>query len=298
MCLICYNPRKFVSAKFVKTNYGDLPKENSTYKTAKIVILPVPYDGTSTWIKGANKGPEAIIEASANMELYDIETGSEVYKQGIFTDKPVSEKSSPEKMVAKVKQAVAKHLQENKFAVLFGGEHSVSIGAIAAHKEKYPDMCVLQLDAHTDLREEYHGSKCNHACVMARARELCPIIQVGIRSMDVAEMQSLDKSKVFFAEDITEKKGWQDKVVAKLNKKVYITIDLDAFDPSILPSTGTPEPGGLGWYEVLELLKKISAQKEIVGFDVVELCPNKNEKSSDFLAAKLVYKLLSCIFYL
>lgn len=280
----------------MKTNYGDLPKENSTYKTAKIAIVPVSYDGTSTWIKGADKGPEAIIKASANMELYDIETDSEVYKQGIFTGKPVTEKSSPEKMAAQAKQAVGKHLQENKFTVLLGGEHSASIGAIAAHKEKYPDMCVLQLDAHTDLREEYHGSKCNHACVMARARELCPIVQVGIRSMDAGEKVNLDKSRVFFAENIAGKKDWQDKVIAKLNKKVYITIDLDVFDPSILPSTGTPEPGGLGWYEVLELLKKISRKKQIVGFDVVELCPNKNEKSSDFLAAKLVYKLLSYIF--
>lgn len=280
----------------MSTNYGDLPKENSTYKTAKIVILPVPYDGTSTWIKGADKGPEAIIEASANMELYDIETDSEVYKHGIFTDKPVNEKSSPEKMAGKVKQLVAKYLKENKFTVLLGGEHSVSIGAIEAHKEKYPEMCVLQLDAHTDLREEYHGSKYNHACVMARAKELCPIVQAGIRSMDASEKGNLDKSRVFFAENIAGCQGWQDKVVAKLNKKVYITIDLDVFDPSILPSTGTPEPGGLGWYEVLKLLKKISAQKEIIGFDVVELCPNKNEKSSDFLAAKLVYKLLSYIF--
>lgn len=280
----------------MKTNYGDLPKENLTYKTAKIVVLPVPYDGTSTWVKGADKGPEAIIEASANMELYDIETNSEVYRQGIFTDKPISEKSSPEKMAAKVKQAVAKHLRENKFAVLLGGEHSVSIGAIQAHQEKYPEMCVLQLDAHTDLREEYHNAKYNHACVMARVKELCPIVQVGIRSMDAGEKDNLDKSRVFFAENIAGKKGWQDKVVAKLNKKVYITIDLDAFDPGILPSTGTPEPGGLGWYEVLALLKKISEKKEIVGFDVVELCPNRNEKSSDFLAAKLVYKLLSYIY--
>lgn len=282
---------------FVKTNYGDLPKENSTYKTAKIAILPVPYDGTSTWVKGADKGPAAIIEASANMELYDIETDSEVYKQGIFTDKPISEKSSPEKMASKVKRAVAKHLRENKFMVLLGGEHSVSIGAIQAHQEKYPEMCVLQLDAHTDLREKYLGSKYSHACVMARARELCPIVQAGIRSMDAGETKNLDKSRVFFAENIVGRSCWQDKVIAKLNKKVYITIDLDAFDPSILPSTGTPEPGGLDWYEVLALLKKISEQKEIVGFDVVELCPNKNEKSSDFLAAKLVYKLLSYIFY-
>lgn len=276
-----------------KKNFGNLPAENSTLETAKIVILPVPYDGTSTWLKGADKGPAAIIDASAHMELYDIETDSEAYKQNIFTAEAVNEKSSPEKMAAAVERAAGDFLAQDKFVVTIGGEHSVSIGAIKAHRNKYKNLSILQLDAHSDLRPEYHGSKYCHACVMSRAREIGPIIQVGIRSMDVSEKPFLDRSRVFLAEEIYNQAGWEDKAVAKLTDKVYVTIDLDVFDPAILPSTGTPEPGGLGWYQVLALLKKVVAEKEIVGFDLVELCPNKNNRSSDFLAAKLIYKLLS-----
>jgi len=276
-----------------RTNFGDLPKENSTLETAKVVILPVSYDGTSTWGKGADKGPEAIIEASANMELYDIETNSEVYKQNIFTAKPVTEKSSPEKMVEKVKAAVSGFLKKDKLAVTLGGEHSITVGAVAAYAEKYKNLSVLQLDAHADLRPEYQGWKYGHASAMSRVRELCPIVQVGIRSMDIIEKPFIDKTRIFFVEDIYNNTNWLDKAIARLTDEVYVTIDLDVFDPSVLPSTGTPEPGGLGWYQVLDFLKKVVKQKNVVGFDVVELCPNKNERSSDFLAAKLIYKLLS-----
>jgi len=279
-----------------RTNFGDLPKEYSKLETAKIVILPVPYDGTSTWGKGADKGPEATLEASANMELYDIETDSEVYKQNIFTAKPIIEKGAPEKMVKKVKSAVAELLRQNKFIVTLGGEHSVTTGAVRAYAEKFENLSVLQLDAHADLRPEYQGSKYSHASVMSRARELCPMVQVGIRSLDITEKPFIDKTRVFFAENIHDKTDWQEKAIAKLTDKVYITIDLDVFDPGVLPSTGTPEPGGLGWYQVLEFLNKVGQRREIVGFDMMELCPNKNERSSDFLAAKLIYKLLSYIF--
>lgn len=276
-----------------RTNFGDLPKENSKLETAKIVILPVPYDGTSTWGKGADQGPAAIIEASANLELYDIETDSEVYQQNIFTAQPVIAKGSPGKMVKKVNQAVGDFLKKDKLVVIIGGEHSITAGAVQAHRGKYQNLSVLQLDAHADLRPEYQGSKYSHACVMSRVRELCPIVQVGIRSLDISEKKFIDKGRVFFAEDIYNKTAWQDKAISKLTAEVYITIDLDVFDPGVLPSTGTPEPGGLGWYQVLDFLKRVNRKKEIVGFDVVELCPNKNEKSSDFLAAKLIYKLLS-----
>jgi len=283
-----------------KTNFGDLSKENSELKSAKIVIVPVPYDGTSTWVKGADKGPEAIIEASANMELYDIETDAEVFRQGIFTDKPIKEKSTPEKMAGAVEKVISQHIKNKKFTVLLGGEHSVSIGAIKAYAENYSDLTILQLDAHLDTRDEYLGSKFSHACVMARAKdvmtsakELCPVVQVGIRSLDVAEKKNVDLERVFFAEKIRTQKNWRDEAIAKMTAKVYITIDLDVFDSGILPSTGTPEPGGLGWYKTLEFLKEVNKKREIVGFDVVELCPNKPEKSSDFLAAKLIYKLLS-----
>lgn len=276
-----------------RTNFGDLPEENSRLETAKIVILPVPYDGTSTWGKGADKGPAAIIEASANMELYDIETDSEVYKQNIFTAKPIIEKGAPEKMVKKVELAVSRFINQNKFVVTLGGEHSVTAGAVSAYAEKFKNLSVLQLDAHSDLRPEYQGSRYSHASVMSRARELCPIAQVGIRSMDISEKPFIDKSRIFFAQDIYNKNDWLNKAISKLTDEVYITIDLDVFDPAELPSTGTPEPGGLGWYQVLDFLKKVVNKRKIVGFDVMELCPNKNNRSSDFLAAKLVYKLLS-----
>jgi agmatinase len=274
-------------------NFGHLPEEHSNPNDAKIVIIPVAYDGTSTWRKGADKGPSAIIEASANMELYDIETDSEVYKEGIFTEGEIGGDISTEEMIKTVEEIVKYHLKRNKFTVVIGGEHSVSVGSIKAHAGEHKNLAVLQLDAHTDLREEYNGSKYNHACVMARAKEVCPIVQVGVRSMDRSEKKSMDTSNVFFARDIHDNTGWIKKAVSKLGDDVYITIDLDVFDPSIMSSTGTPEPGGLGWYEVLVLLKGVCEKKNIVGFDVVELCPDSRNKAPDFLAAKLIYKLLS-----
>jgi len=274
-------------------NYGYLPEEYSDPENADIVVIPVAYDGTSTWVKGADKGPEAIIEASANMELYDIETDSEVYKRGIFTERLIGGDISTVEMIEAVVDNVKYYLDNGKFTIVIGGEHSVNIGSVKVHAEKYDDLTFLQLDAHTDLRQEYNGSKYNHACVMARAKEACPIVQVGIRSMDISEKNSADSSRIFFAKDIHNNTDWIKKVISKLSDNVYITIDLDVFDPSTMPSTGTPEPGGLLWYDVLALLKNISNKKNIVGFDVVELCPDGKNKAPDFLAAKLIYKLLS-----
>jgi len=274
-------------------NFGYLPEEYSNPDNSSIVIIPVPYDGTSTWIKGADKGPDAIIEASANMELYDIETDSEVYKKGIFTDSPVHDLSFPEEVVETLESIVRYHIEDEKFVVLIGGEHSISIGSVKAHAQNHKDLTVLQLDAHSDLRDEYNGSKYSHACVMARIAELCPFLQVGIRSMDFSEKERMDKKRVFLAKDILNDKNWIKNIISKLSKTTYITIDLDVFDPSIMPSTGTPEPGGLSWYEVLSLLKAVSENTNIVGFDVVELCPDNRNKAPNFLAAKLIYKLLS-----
>jgi agmatinase len=279
-------------------NFGYLPEEHSNPDDAGIVIIPVAYDGTSTWLKGADEGPVAIMEASANMELYDIETDSEVYKKGIFTEETIGGEISTKEMIEAVTETVKYYLEKGKFTVVIGGEHSVSIGPIMAHAKQYENLTVLQLDAHSDLREEYNGSKYNHACVMARVKELCPVVQVGIRSMDYSEKKSMDTSKVFFAKDIHDSTDWIKKVVSKLSDNVYITIDLDVLDPSIMPSTGTPEPGGLFWYDVLALLKAVSVKKNIVGFDVVELCPSEENKAPDFLAAKLIYKLLSYKFEL
>ncbi len=274
-------------------NFGDLPEEYSNLDNAAIVIVPVPYDETSTWGRGADRGPAAMLDASANMELYDIETNTEVYRHGIFTDVPVEEKSSPEKMVNAVAARIDNYVKQGKFAVVIGGEHSVSIGAVKAHAQNYPRLTVLQLDAHSDLRDKYNGSRYNHACVSARVKEMCPIVHVGIRSMASSEKPFIDKDNVFFARDIFSDVNWINRVLARVTDNVYITIDLDVFDPSIMSSTGTPEPGGLLWYDVLALLKAVTERKNLVGFDVVELCPNKNNTSADFLVAKLIYKLLS-----
>jgi agmatinase len=274
-------------------NYGGFPKEFSSYGKSPIVVLPVAYDGTSTWIKGAGKGPQAIIDASPNMEFYDIETATEVCEKGIATDRTMSGFRTPEAMIDAVHKRTKEHLAKGKFVVLLGGEHSVSIGAVKAHSEAYKDFCVLQLDAHADLRDEYEKSKYNHACVMARVKEMCPIVQVGIRAIDSGELENMDAGRVFYAERIYQDDKWFDKAIGQLKKNVYVTIDLDVFDPSIIPATGTPEPGGLGWYQVLRFLRKVGEQRNIVGFDVVELCPQKESKVSDFIASKLVYKLLS-----
>ena len=274
-------------------NFGYLPEEYADPENAKIIIIPVAYDGTSTWVKGADKGPAAIIEASANMELYDIETDSEVYRKGIYTEDTITREITTTEMINSVNGTVQYYLEKNKFTVVIGGEHSVSIGSIKAHAEHYANLTVLQLDAHADLREEYNGSIYNHACVTARIKEFCPVVQAGIRSMDSPEKESMDKNRTFFAKDIYNNTDWIKKVISILSDNVYITIDLDVFDPSIMPSTGTPEPGGLLWYDVLSLLKAVSNKKNVVGFDVVELCPDDRNKAPDFMAAKLIYKLLS-----
>jgi agmatinase len=279
--------------KIESVNFGSLPGKYSSYDTAAVVIVPAPYDRTSTWMKGADKGPQAIIQASANMELYDIETDFQVYKKGIFTDKALHIDLPPEEMTDLVTEKINRLLEDSKFPVLLGGEHSVSIGAVKAHAQNTENLTVLQLDAHADLRDEYDGSKFNHACVMARVKQFCPIVQVGIRSMDASEKDSIDPERTFFAKDIIDNLHWINNVISLLSQNVYVTFDLDVFDPSIMPSTGTPEPGGLDFYTVLALLKAVADSKNIVGFDVVELCPNDLNKAPDFLTAKLIYKFLS-----
>jgi agmatinase len=276
-----------------KRNYAGIPDKYARIDEAKVVLIPVPYDGTSSWQKGADKGPEAFLHASENMELYDIETRSEVYRKGIYLAPAVTENSSPEKMVDMVHKTVKNYIQQEKFVTIFGGEHSISIGTIRAFNECFEDLTVVQIDAHADLRPEYEGSKCNHACAVYEASQHCNLIQVGIRSMDVSEKEHMDENQTYFAHDMVSDEDWMDDAIGQMTPNVFITIDLDAFDPSIMPSTGTPEPGGLLWYETLDFLKLMFKKKNVVGFDIVELCPNENEKSSDFLAAKLYYKMLS-----
>ena len=230
------------------------------------------------------------------MELYDIETASEVYMKGIYTAEETIAHNSRQ-MIHDVRTKVDHFLGDRKFTVLLGGEHMVSLGSIEAHAGHFSDMSILHLDAHSDMRDSYEGDKFSHACIMARAKETTAhIVSVGIRSSDASELGNMDKGSVFYASAINKSKDWIRKAAAKLSRNVYISIDLDVFDPAIMPSTGTPEPGGLGWYEVIDLMEYVATRKNIVGFDVVELCPSKYNMAPDFLAAKLIYKLLSLKF--
>ena len=274
--------------------YAGIPEENATLENSKVMLVTVPYDGTSTWGKGADKGPELFLDASENMELYDIETATEPYLEGVYLAGEVTEDSSPEAMTEAVYQKTKEMLQyEDKLFTLFGGEHSVSIGSIRAVGEKYENLTVFQLDAHTDLRPEFHGSTSNHACAVFEANQKHNLVQVGIRSCDVEEMQYVPKGQCFWAHEIAENPNWIEDVLSKVSGNVYITIDLDAFDPSIAPSTGTPEPGGLAWYPTLKLLRKVFEKCNVVAFDIVELMDSANPKPTAFLAAKLYYKMLA-----
>jgi agmatinase len=263
------------------------------YDESGIVIVPVPYDETSTWMKGADKGPDAILEASVNLEFYDIETSSEAHLKGIFTVPPVLQKESPEKLAEDVYYRILTLLSENKFPVIIGGNHTVSIGAIKAFAEYFDNLTVLQLDAHADLRQVYEGSGLNHACAMARTREYAPLVQVGIRSMSAEEVTYVERDRMFYSHELFYNKNLYKKAIDKLSGDVYITIDLDVFDPSLMPSTGTPEPGGPEYFELLHFLRDVIKNRNVVGFDVVELCPSPINKSPDFVAAKIIYQLLS-----
>ncbi|MFV9646916.1 MAG: agmatinase [Desulfobacterales bacterium] len=276
--------------------YGAIPEEFCQHKRASIAILPIPYDGTSTWMKGSNRGPQALLDASANMELYDIETDSEVFKQGIVTLDPVPCPDDSEEMVIAVYKRARSILEEGKFIVGLGGEHTISVGLVRAVAEKFPNLSVLQLDAHADTRDKYEGSRYNHACVMSRVSEICPYVQAGIRSMDSSELERLNRDRTFFAHEMLKDSKVIPRMLKALTQNVYITIDLDVFDPSIMPSTGTPEPGGLDWYTLLKLIESVIKEKNVVGMDVTELLPNPANRTPDFMAAKLVYRILSMIF--
>lgn len=273
--------------------YAGIPEQYAKLDRSEIVLIPVPYDGTSSWQKGADKGFEAFLEASENMELYDIETNSEVYKKGVFIAEIIDENTTPEAMVEQVHKTVKKYIQKNKFVTVFGGEHSISIGTIRAFKDSFKNLTVLHLDAHADLRDTYEGTTCNHACAVYEASKTTNLIQVGIRSMDSSERDAMNTDKVFFAEQMIYDDSWPDRAIELMTDQVFITFDVDVFDHSIMPSTGTPEPGGLLWNETIEFLKKVFKEKEVVGFDIVELCPNPTNKAPDFMIAKLYYKMLS-----
>ena len=279
-------------------NFGGIELPYSEYGKAKIVVLPVPYDMTATYVPGARNGPKAVIEASNHMELYDEELGKETYRVGIDTGETldVADKS-PEDMLNMVSKAVSSEIESQKYQVVMGGEHSISLGVVRELVKKYPNLSVLQLDAHADLRDSYDGTPYNHACVGRRISELCPLVQVGVRSISKEEVDFKKLSKVVTISDHEVKQGqrWSEKVLDNLTDDVYLTFDLDVLDPAIMPAVGTPEPGGLNWHETIRFLRMISQKKRIVSFDMVELTPQPGNVAPDFLAAKLMYRIMGYI---
>lgn len=283
-------------------NFGGIEEEKfSSFEAARVLMLPIAYEGTVSYGVGTAQGAAAIIEASRNMELYDDETDSEPYKIGIHTLSEISPEPTPEQMMTRLYQDTQNLLKSNKFVVSLGGEHSISAPIIRAHAEKFHNISILQIDAHADLRDEYDGTPFSHASIMARCvKDLkIPAVQVGIRSLSADEARSLDylpHVKTFFAKDIVGKTGWIDEAVNHLTDNVYLTIDIDGLDPSLVPTTGTPEPGGLGWYEVLSLIRKLAEKRRVVGMDLVEYAHVEGGDATAFLCAKLVYKSLAYIF--
>ena len=279
-------PRNFMGVK------------RAEFDNARIVILPVPYEGTVTYGKGTRNGPQAIIDASGHVELYDDELDFEPYTRGIHTlPKMEVEGQEPRDMFQAVRDMGSRLAASGKLVVMLGGEHSATPGMVAAFADVYKTMSVLQLDAHADLRHEYSGTRYSHACAMRRVLEHCPAVQVGIRSLSRSEKKFINSEglPVFFMRDVRTRAGWMDEATGCLNEDVYVTIDLDVLDPSIMPSTGTPEPGGMLWDEILGFLKIVAERRRIVAFDLVELSPQPDSIAPDFLAAKLAYKLIGYI---
>lgn len=273
--------------------FGSIEQKYADLNSSSILLQSFPYDGTSTWGKGADKGFAAFLDASDNMELYDIETDSEVYKHGIHLVDEIADFDSPEDMYIKTYNRAKELVNTNKFPTFFGGEHSISIGIIEAFAETYKNLTVLQIDAHADLRPSYNDTPYNHACAMYQASLNSNLIQVGIRSMDSSEKQHMNTKNVFFAHDIHGKQDWMKRSLDLMTDDVYVTLDLDAFDPAIMPATGTPEPGGLDYYTVINYLQSVFTKKNVVGFDIVELAPIEGMTAPQFLVAKLYYKMLS-----
>jgi len=283
-------------------NFGGLSEEHSRYETSRAVIFPIPLERTTTCEAGVRKGPAAILKASQNLELYDEELETEPYKEiGIHTLPPIDTLDGTlDEVLAEIFTAQCGLLDDEKLPVALGGEHSVTPPLVTAVGKKYQNLSVLQIGAHADLREEHHANPSSHACAMRRVLEVCPAVQVGIRSLSAEEAHAIPQlsTKIYWAKDIARLplKSWVAKVLDDLNPNVYVTIDLDGFDPSIVPATGSPEPGGLDWYQVTALLRAVASHKKVVGLDVVELLPQPGHHACDFLAAKLVYKCLGYIF--
>ena len=291
-----YGLECFADLAAASTSFGGREGASRDPENAQVLIIPVPYEATTTYMPGTRQGPGAIFRASQQLELFDEETGQEVFRIGIATLEEMEvDASKPRAMVAKVRSLGEKTLDAGLFPLMLGGEHLLSLGMIQAMADRVDDFSVLQLDAHTDLRETYQGAEYSNACVMRLASHYAELVAVGIRSMSSQEHRWAQEQAlpIFFAADIHNRSDWQKEVVAQLRPQVYITIDLDVFDPAIMPAVGTPEPGGLYWYEVLELLRLVCRSREVVGADIMELCPQPGNIAPDFFAAKLAYKLLS-----
>lgn len=283
-------------------NFLGLNEEDAAYATSRAVIFPVPLERTTSYERGTAKGPAAIIEASRYLELYDEELELEPYKEiGIATLPPIdTEDGTLDEVITEIFTAQLGLLEDGKFPVALGGEHSLTPPLVSATAKKFKNLSVLQIDAHADLRDSYHGNQNSHACAMRRVVEVCPAVQVGIRSISSEEVNALPQlqTKIYWAKDIVRAplKSWIAKVLADLSPNVYLTVDLDGFDPSLVPATGTPEPGGLDWQQVTSLIRAVADHKKIVAMDVVELLPQAGQHASSFLAAKLIYKSLGYVF--
>ena len=287
-------------------NFLGLDKEHSTYDNSKSVVIQAPYEHTVSYGSGTKNGPKEIINASQYVEFYDEETDSEYcFEEGFATLEEIDfENKANEEALQLIYNQVKNVIEDDKFAITLGGEHTISSACIQAHHEKYPNMSVLQFDAHSDLRDTYENSKWSHACVMARVCEFMDpkhITQVGIRAQAIEESKFIKENgiKTFYANEI--KRGvfgsnWQKELVDTLNQDVYITFDVDYFDPSIMPATGTPEPDGFQYQETIEIIREIKRQgKQVVGLDLVELAPISGLHHSDILCASLIYKTLSLL---
>lgn len=280
---------------FPPRNFAAIPEEYSQRETSRVVILPVPYDSTVTASAGAREGPRAIIDASEDMELYDIGIGREPYLVGVHTLPELEVLSGDARaMIERVEEVVGEFIDDGKFVVTLGGEHTVASGAARAHANRYPGLTVLAFDAHADLRDSYLGSEYNHACTLRRILDVCPVIQVGLRSAAVEEHAFIRERALPFytVEAFRALANPAAEILAQLGPEVYITIDLDGFDPSIMSAVGTPEPGGLLWQEVTSLLAVVARERRIVGFDVTELAPHLGPTANAQTAAKLAYRLI------
>jgi len=282
-------------------NFGGIEDEAlSSFERARVLVWPVAYEGTVSYGGGTGRGAEAVIDASRNMELYDEETDSEVFRLGIHTLEESPPLETPEAMMESLLARARELVGTGKFVAMIGGEHSVSAPVIRAHAERYENLSVLQIDAHADLRDTYDGTPHSHASIMARVVKdmRIPSVQCGIRSISAEEARQLDEypTRIFWAKDIVGRTDWWDAAVDGLTENVYLTVDIDGLDPSLVAQTGTPEPGGLGWYETIGLIRTLARRKRVVGMDLTEYSYVEGQSASAFLCAKLIYKSLAFIF--